>query len=166
MFGVVHRPVAHRALPDAHVELAAGAGVVVAYALLGIALENLLGRRAVVLRGGGGLGEVDDLLDVHFVVPVQAALRMESASVPTKMSICLLAASVISRRPSVQVKYIPSALSSRRGDALSWRLAVKDVQKSSRLLDILPSFGVKAFVIVGTGEGEVACSNDLNAVYV
>src|SRR5690606_14087019 len=65
VLGVVDRPLSRRAFPDARVELAAGAAVVVAHALLGVALEDLLGGGTVVLGRGGGRGEVDDLLDVH-----------------------------------------------------------------------------------------------------
>ncbi|MNF12109.1 hypothetical protein D3C80_2134950 [compost metagenome] len=69
-------------------------------------------------------------------------------------------------RPSLLVKYIPSALSRRRGLALNWRLAVKGIQKSSRLLDILSGFGAKAFVIMATRIGKMGCCSDFAGVYV
>ncbi|MNQ89167.1 hypothetical protein D3C85_1044650 [compost metagenome] len=69
-------------------------------------------------------------------------------------------------RPSLLVKYIPSALSSRRGLALNWRLAVKGIQKSSRLLEILPGCGALLFVIVATRKGKVRCCSDFAGVYV
>src|SRR5690606_19700577 len=56
VFGVVHRPLAHCAFPDAGAELAAGAAVVVAYALLGVSLEYFFRSGTVVFGGRSGLG--------------------------------------------------------------------------------------------------------------
>ena len=69
VLGVAHRPLADSAFPDAGAELAAGAAVVVAHALLGVALEHFLLGWTIVFGGGVGLGEVDDLLDVHLAYP-------------------------------------------------------------------------------------------------
>ncbi len=52
VFAVVDRPLPWRAFPDAAVELAARAGVVVGDALRGVAGEDFLGGRAVVFRAG------------------------------------------------------------------------------------------------------------------
>ena len=65
VLGVVDRPLPWRAFPDAGVELAARAGVVVGDALRRVAFEDFLRCRAVVFRGGVGLGEINDLVDVH-----------------------------------------------------------------------------------------------------
>src|SRR5690606_26411617 len=83
VFGVVDGPLAYRAFPDARVELAAGAAIVVAHTLFGIALDDLFGGGTIVFRCGCGAGEVDDLINAHGDFPVVVRARVRG-------SLCLI----------------------------------------------------------------------------
>ncbi|MCY1374136.1 hypothetical protein D9M69_614530 [compost metagenome] len=75
MFGEVYRPLADSPFPHAGVQLAARAVVVVVHRLLGITLQYFGRIRAIAFGGGGGLAEVDDILDAHCCIP--PSLRCE-----------------------------------------------------------------------------------------
>ncbi|MNI70335.1 hypothetical protein D3C73_1261440 [compost metagenome] len=69
MLGEVHVPLAHRTFPDTGVQLAARAVVVVEHHLFRIALEDFRRVWPVAFCLGGGLAEVDDVLDAHCCNP-------------------------------------------------------------------------------------------------
>lgn len=72
VFAVTHRPLADIAFPNAGIELVAGAGVVVAYLLLRVALENLFRGRAVAFGAAVTLVEINDGVDSHDCVRGQS----------------------------------------------------------------------------------------------